>query len=133
MAIDFKNDGTIAIEWDGRSVVIPSPTIGDYRKLRNHLDELANVEESLRTKFRAAQEEVEKEPIEAALRDHVENWVVNWLNTSLDGNGRTLLGDQGDPETWPAWLTANALPGRMLTHWRTLPLASGAPKIDASP
>ena len=140
MAIDFAQDGSVIIEWTGakadfHTVTVPSPMIGDYRKLRNRLDELARIEDDLREKWQTAvKDKTEKDRIkrEQAVREHVENWVINWLTTPLDGNGRTLLGDQGETDTWPSWLTANTLPGRMLTHWRTLPLASGAPKTDAS-
>ena len=138
MAIDFASDGSVIIEWGIRNIVIPSPMIGDYRKLRNRLDELARIEDDLREKWQATladktgKDAKDRAKREQAVREHVENWVINWLTTPLDGNGRTLLGDQGETDSWPSWLTANTLPGRMLTHWRTLPLASGAPKTDAS-
>src|SRR3990172_7772845 len=53
MAIDFASDGSVIIEWGSRNIVIPSPMIGDYRKLRNRLDELARIEDDLREKGQA--------------------------------------------------------------------------------
>jgi hypothetical protein len=137
MAIDFAQDGSVIIEWTGakadlHTVTVPSPMIGDYRKLRNRLDELARIEDDLREKWTKATGK-DKTKHEQAVRDHMENWVINWLTTPLDGDGRTLLGVDVDPDTWPSWLAARAVPAGMLTHWRTLPLASGAPKTDALP
>jgi len=122
MGIEFNQDGTIGIDFGDRSLVVPSPTIGTYRKLRNRLGEIFDQEKILRkARDATAESSPERETAQRELSEFVAEWSINWLNELLDSQ-------LGDSETWPAWMSAPEIPSRFITHWQTLPLASGAPK-----
>jgi hypothetical protein len=113
--IDYRPDGTIHINAGDRQVVLRRPTIRDYRELRNAQAELA----ARLTTLRGDPDQVDE------FTELAQEWALDWVTQVI-----ARLGDGGfpdDPDEWPVWLTSFTLPGRIVDHWQTVPLASGTP------
>ncbi len=129
--IEFSPMGTVTVTLDGKDYVLKRPKLRQYRHYRDQIRELSTqaVEtlSELREKLEKAKgkeaEAIEEEVAHVAANSF-ELTSIPWLKSAFEELGDPLPDDHED---WPAWLAADtSIPTRIITHWRTVPLAPGA-------
>ena len=128
MSVSFDAEGTITINGLPAGLVILSrPTLGQYRTLRD-LYRVAH--KRMRDGAKQAEtigqesDEAEATRLLAELEDLLETWHHEFIAAAA-----SLLstGLPESPDDWPADLALDpVIPGRMLDHWRRVPLARGS-------
>lgn len=149
-SIQFVRSGNIRLVIDGTVFILRRPFLGELRTLRGALEQatdeadLVRVEVSARAEDRKAQAEaieadtslssIDKQTRLGELRIQDrgdgrrlaragDDSRVDWWNLVFDTlatNGR-----RPDPERLPGWVIDARLAGKVLTHWRSSPLAHG--------
>lgn len=150
-ALTFVRTGWVRCTTGGQIARLRPPLFGEYKRLRMALEdvqdaimalsedaeinaerivaleaEIGDVDPAERVKRRR---ELRRESTEIARRTNREREALmhGWWADVF----RTLCVDAAkvdwidDPDRMPAWLTAPALPQRILAHWRAAPLARG--------
>ncbi len=131
--ITFDPMGTVTVTFEDKAYVLGRPRLKQYQHHRDEIRTLAinavaKLEE-MQTKLETLKEgapafEKLTGEITAVSRNSFLLVSVPWL--------KALFKDLGDPlpedeDEWPAWLAADqTIPGQIIDHWRTVPLAPGA-------
>ena len=128
MSVTFDAEGTITI---AGTHVLGRPTLRQYRQLRDSYRQAVKrmQEAGERANQLAAHEDdhtdAEAEQILDELNDFLESWHHDWIKLVASTLGAVTL--PADPEDWPADLALDpVIPGRMLDHWRRVPLVHGS-------
>ena len=131
--IELNPLGTVTVTLDGKDYTLQRPKLRQYRYFRDQIRELSvsAVEHltQLRERLEASEEGSEEfKSLEAEINKVSQNSFeltsVPWLKEVFDQLGNPLPEDHED---WPAWLAADqSIPSKIITHWRTVPLAPGA-------
>ena len=133
MSVTFDDVGTITIH-TAPPVTLARAKYGAYRQLRdNYREQLRLLTEKgeLVTQMSSDPDAYKQKDVEKAVRDADEFMTVVFpeLRRAWIVDAVKLLGDRplpDDVDEWPADLVEDAaLPGKMLTHWRTVPLVHG--------
>ena len=143
--IDFNDDGTITVRFDGQTWTISRPKFAHWRKYSRAFTESA---ERAIAPLRAALDDIKKAEAdgdEGALTEATKRFNgINSEDLMLAENERLLrdifaeLADRPLPDSvddWPAWLIlpparndngqpGAAIPARIVGHWRNVPKAS---------
>ena len=132
--ITYKPDGTITVEYDGVTVKLKRPTFGVYRYFSEALSDMStHVQEVARrlAAIRARMESASDDDLERLSKElAAENIRMFDLTQPILADMFTQLSDKELPEVdeWPSWLAADStIPTQFLSHWRTVPKASGGP------
>lgn len=131
--IEFDPIGTVTVTIDNKPYKLRRPKLREYRYHRDEIRALSikAVEhlDGLRTRLDSLDETSEEyAALEAEIthisRNSFELTSVPWLTAVFDDLGSPL---PDDFEDWPAWLAADqSIPTKIITHWRTVPLAPGS-------
>lgn len=133
--IEYNPDGTITLTIDGTVRHLRRPKLREFRhwseQLRDlrkqaqadtqHLSEM--LERLAENPSEEEAEQLQKEADEAAERrvEYSTPWTAGVVEQF---SGKALPEDTGE---WPAWLAMDlSIPAKILGHWRTVPLVSGA-------
>jgi hypothetical protein len=131
MSVSFDAEGTITIAGlAGPPVVLSRPTLGQYRQLRDQY-QTAKKQMLERTKqaekITSDDDDTDEEEAERLL-DELQYLLESWHHDFIAAAASLL--SSGLPEStddWPADLALDPIiPGRMLDHWRRVPLARGS-------
>ena len=127
MSVTFDAEGTITIGLTGSPLTLARPTLGQYRQLR---DQYRVAHKRMRDGAKQAEtissesDEAEATRLLAELEDLLETWHHEFIAAAA-----SLLstGLPESPDDWPADLALDPIvPGRMLDHWRRVPLVRGS-------
>lgn len=130
MSVSFDAEGTITINGlAGAPVVLARPTLGQYRTLRDlyraahkRMQEGAKQAEQITTG--ADTDETEAARLLAELEELLESWHHGFIAAAATALSTGL---PDSPDKWPADLALDpVIPGRMLDHWRRVPLVRGS-------
>jgi hypothetical protein len=130
MSVSFDAEGTITINGlAGAPLVLSRPTLGQYRQLRDlyrvahkRMRDGAGQAEQITTAADADQDEADR--LLAALEDLLETWHHEFIAAAAAALSSGL---PESPDDWPADLALDPIvPGRMLDHWRRVPLVRGS-------
>ena len=126
--IDYRNDGLIVVNVEGKPHQLRRPKLREYRHLRG---ELIAAQEKVRQLNRdavalAAREQSEENVDEQW--DLIETSILEitgpWMQTAFRDLADRQMPD--DLEDWPSWLVADmSVPSSFLAHWATSPLVPG--------
>lgn len=130
--ITFDRLGTVTFDLDGLEVKLKRPTFKQWRHFSRSLQTIAEQAqtdlEQARQAVESAKTEAAKKKAEAKLEEVAAvpfyERTIPWMQDVFAqlGNGTPV----GEPDDWPAWLAVDhTLPGQIITHWRTVPKASG--------
>lgn len=129
--IDYRKDGRIAIEFDGKPIVLRVIKIKEFEEMLKYADELDDELEAF--------SDIRKRAVDPELRESnpISNTeMIDYMQTrrmvaaKFAQKAVTLLGDRPPPEEledYPAFLMDLALPARFQAHWQTAPLGSSDP------
>ena len=128
MSVSFDAEGTITIAGlAGPPVVLSRPTLGQYRQLR---DQYRVAHKRMRDGAKQAEtigqesDEAEATRLLAELEDLLETWHHEFIAAAATALSTGLPESVDD---WPADLALDPIiPGRMLDHWRRVPLVRGS-------
>lgn len=130
MSVTFDAEGTITINGlPAGPLILSRPTLGQYRQLRDmyraahkRMQEGSRQAETITKDSDADEEEATR--LLAELEELLESWHHGFISAAA-----SLLssGLPESPDDWPADLALDPIiPGRMLDHWRRVPLARGS-------
>ena len=132
MSVSFDAEGTITIAGlAGAPLVLSRPTLGQYRALR---DQYRVAHKRMRDGAKQAEsigqesDEAEATRLLAELEDLLETWHHEFIAAAATALSTGLPESVDD---WPADLALDPIiPGRMLDHWRRVPLVRGSNPIS---
>jgi hypothetical protein len=149
--IEYLPSGEVRLTFDdGETYTLRRPKFGQWRKYRTeisqasedaqatlaaHTEELRSLAEALST-AKPKDREALQEAADQAAADLSAFAATPFYETTSEIVRRMFaeLGDRPLPEdrdTWPVYLVADVtVPGKILGHWQTAPLASGAAADD---
>lgn len=110
--LDLLEDGRIRLAFGDEQHTLRRPTMGEFREMRTRLDELV-------VEARVARADETRGPIDQT--DEITEWVLTACKLLSDSGGPTMLTD-----ALPPWFSAPELPGKLIAHWRTVPLGPGS-------
>lgn len=119
----FLDSGRVRFVMLGRTWTLRRPTLGEVKALRRRLSETA---ENNTADF-VSRAEADNPYTAVELFDRDQEQMIGWLSAAF-----TTLGDKRLPtkakevDDLPPWFTSPQIPAKMIAHWQTVPLASGA-------
>lgn len=126
--IDYRSDGLIVVNVEGKPHQLRRPKLREYRHLRG---ELIAAQEKVRQLNReavalAAREQSQENVDEQW--DLIERSITEitgpWMQTAFRDMADRQMPD--DLEEWPSWLIADlSIPSLFLAHWSSAPLVPG--------
>lgn len=133
--LELVKNGTARLFVDGEVWRLRRPKLGEYRKLRELLEE----RDDARIALLAEMVPPEKMPDDASQADKAERTIairraareidakVEALNREWMAEALALLCDHDppDPDSWPAGMDSTETIIALNTHWRSAPLRSG--------
>jgi hypothetical protein len=130
MSVVFDDEGTITINGlTSGPVVLSRPTLGQYRTLRDAYRQAHKAMQAGATQAESITKDKKKHTDEEAaqLLEELETLLETWHHVFIALAASTLSkGLPEDTDEWPADLALDPIiPGRMLEHWRRVPLAHG--------
>lgn len=142
--IDFNDDGTVSVRFDGQTWTLGRPKFSHWRKYSREFTRSA--EQSIAEYQRLvdavkdledSDDEEAKTAVEEALREHNDNSIIDdrvriLADIFAELADRPLPAEVGD---WPTWLilsspTEPAVAAKIVAHWRNVPKASSKPPDD---
>jgi hypothetical protein len=132
--IEFNPDGTITLIIDGTVRHLRRPKLKEFRYWSEQLRDLRKqaqedtkllsdmLERLADNPSEEEAEQLQKEADEAAERrvEYSTPWTAGVVEQF---SGKPMPDDTGE---WPAWLAMDlSIPAKILSHWRTVPLAPG--------
>ena len=107
--IEYLDSGRIRAVLDGKRYTLRLPKLGEYKKLRQRLADMQ-------------EDEARRQDEGTPTTDSVVG-LEEFMDAAFDQLGDSPL--PPDHDDWPAWLPTFNTVGRMLSHWRAVPLAPG--------
>lgn len=134
---DLRPDGTILLHVDNDRWRLRRPKLGEFRKLREALQErddqalrltsarVASLPDKLPDDASQADKEERAVSVKQASRDFEES--IRSLNVAWLANALTMLADSTPPEPddWPSGADEPDTIAQIVQHWRSVPLRSG--------
>lgn len=130
--IDYRDDGRIAVDFDGNPITLRIPKIREYEELLKYAEELDDELDAftdIRERLRDTEQIKSVTPAEIADFTHTRRMIA----AKFARKAVTLLGDRKPPEEledYPAFLMDFSLPARFQNHWQTAPLGSSNPGMS---
>lgn len=127
--IDYRTDGLIVVNVEGKPHQLRRPKLREYRQLRGAL--IAAQEKVRQLNLEAielAAREQSGERVDDEQWDLIETAITEitgpWMQTAFRDLADRQMPD--DLEDWPSWLIADmSTPSSFLAHWATTPLVPG--------
>ena len=130
MSVTFDAEGTITIAGlAGAPLILSRPTLGQYRTLRDQYQTAKKrmLERTKQAEKITSDDDIDEEEAERLL-DELQYLLESWHHEFIAAAASAL--STGLPESvddWPADLALDPIvPGRMLDHWRRVPLVRGS-------
>lgn len=130
--ITFDPTGTVTVTFDDQTYKLGRPKMGQWRWFQRRLSEMADQTRErlaeLTAEVEGAGDEARPE-LEEKLREYARTpfyeSTIEWVREAFSQLGSQPL--PADVDDWPAWLAADtSLPTQIITHWKTVPKASGS-------
>lgn len=107
--IDYLDSGRVRAVIDGKRYTLRLPKLGEYKQFRQRLADMQ-------------EDEAKRQDEGLPATDSVVGLEL-FMAAAFDQLGDSPLPE--DSDEWPAWLPTFQTVGRMLSHWRAVPLAHG--------
>lgn len=126
--VELHENGGATLAFDGRTIRLRRPRIGEWRKLRQSLWDLQDEETRLRAGLSAAPKSDEPEARAEwrsglrSVNDQIEDQVCAWVCECVDVLGDGELPDQAE---LPGWFTNPGLVAELSRHFTRLPNLNG--------
>lgn len=129
--IDFREDGRIAIDIEGKPITLRNPKIREFKELLAYAEDL---DDELKELEDITERIKNKDPKEPVTEDEMARWreIRASVASRFVHKSMTMLGDRKPPEDiedLPSFTQDMTLPGRFQNHWQTVPLDSSRPPI----